>query len=220
MSAEDNANNDLINLVANLKEEEVLALVKKRLRAGEDPINIVYDCQQGMRLVGERYGEGHYFIAGLIMASEILREVMEIIGPAIQNHLSGESASGIIVIGTVQEDIHDLGKNIVKMLLSCHGFTIHDLGVDVPPAKFVSESLKIKPDIIGLSGLITAAYESMKETITLIRKETAQWSKKPHIIIGGSQIDEQVSQLVGTDYWVTEADAGVTLCKKLLAEKA
>jgi methanogenic corrinoid protein MtbC1 len=104
------------------------------------------------------------------------------------------------------------------MLLSCHGFTVHDLGVDVPPDKFVAEAARLKPDIIGLSGLITASYDSMKETITMLREETAKWSKSPHIIIGGSQVDEQVSGLVGTDHWVTEADAGVILCKKLLKE--
>jgi len=208
--------NKLVNFVANLKEDEVLSLVKKRLSAGEDPLQIVYDCQEGMQIVGDRYSEGRYFIAGLIMAGEILRQVMELIGPVLKNSSQVNRASGVVVLGTVQEDIHDLGKNIVKMLLSCHGFTVHDLGVDVPPAKFVAESAKIQPDIIGLSGLITASYESMKQTIDLLREETSKWPKKPYIIIGGSQIDEQVSNLVGTDYWVNEADAGVLLCKKLL----
>lgn len=211
--------NDLIYSVADLKEDNVLAIVNKRLGEGENPLKIVRDCQQGMRMVGERYGEGRYFLAGLIMAGEILRQVMESIGPTIQNCEQIEQASGTIVLGTVQEDIHDLGKNIVKMLLTCHGFTVHDLGVNVPPAVFVTESAKIKPDIIGLSGLITAAYDSMKETITLLQEETAKWPKNPYIIIGGSQIDEQVSHLVGTDYWVTEADAGVTLCKELLSKQ-
>ena len=208
----------LINSVADLKEEDVLSIVKKLMAEGEDPLKIVSDCQEGMRMVGERYGEGRYYIAGLIMAGEILRQVMELIGPAIQSSKQAEQASGTIVLGTVQEDIHDLGKNIVKMLLTCHGFTVYDLGVNVPPGKFVSESSKIKPDIIGLSGLITAAYDSMKETIDLLNKETAKWHKKPYIVIGGSQIDEQVSHLVGTNYWVTEADAGVTLCKQLLMQ--
>lgn len=209
----------LIKYVAELKEEETLALVKERLSKGEDPLKIVYDCQEGMRLVGEHYSEGQYFIAGLIMAGEILRQVMELIGPALNKNSSEEvKASGTIILGTVQEDIHDLGKNIVKMLLACHGFTVFDLGVDVPPEKFVEEARKIQPDIIGLSGLITASYDSMKETIDLLRSESAKWPKKPHIIIGGSQIDEHVSQLIGSDYWVNEADAGVMLCKKLLTE--
>ena len=208
----------LVCSVADLQEDEVVTIVKNRLAIGDDPLQIVSECQQGMRLVGERYGEGQYFIAGLIMAGEILRQVMELVGPAIQNPEQAKLASGTVLLGTVQQDIHDLGKNIVKMLLSCHGFTVHDLGVDVPPAKFAAEAARIKPDIIGLSGLISASYDSMKETVALLREETDKWPKKPHIIIGGSQIDEQVSNLVGTDYWVTEADAGVMLCKKLLME--
>ncbi len=208
--------NDLISSVANLKEDDVLSIVNNRLAENENPLAIVHDCQKGMRVVGERYSEGRYYIAGLIMAGEILRQVMELVGPVLQSCDLVEQASGTILLGTVQDDIHDLGKNIVKMLFACHGFTVHDLGVDVPPAKFVSESSRIKPDVIGLSGLITAAYDSMKDTISLLREETDKWPKKPYIIIGGSQIDERVSQLVGTDYWVTEADAGVTLCKQLL----
>jgi methanogenic corrinoid protein MtbC1 len=208
----------LVCSVADLQEDEVVAIVKKRLASGDDPLQIVSECQQGMRLVGERYGEGQYFIAGLIMAGEILRQVMELVGPVLQHSEQVKLATGTVLLGTVQQDIHDLGKNIVKMLLSCHGFTVYDLGVDVSPVKFVAEAARIKPDIIGLSGLISASYDSMKETVALLREETDKWSKKPHIIIGGSQIDEQVSNLVGTDYWVTEADAGVMLCKKLLAD--
>ena len=213
MTGKDSA---LIESMADLNEDSVLALVKEGLAQGEDPLKIVYDCQQGMNLVGERYGEGQYFLAGLIMAGEILRQVTELIGPAIKKDECANRASGVVMLGTVKEDIHDLGKNIVKMLLSCHGFTVHDLGVDVPPDRFVSEAARIKPDIIGLSGLITASYDSMKTTITRLREETARWDKKPYIIIGGSQIDKQVSDLVGTEYWVNEADAGVVLCKKLL----
>ncbi len=210
--------NKLIDSVADLQEDEAILIVKERLAAGDDPLKIVRECQQGMRLVGERYGEGQYYIAGLIMAGEILRQVTELIGPALEGSGAGEQKFGTVLLGTVKEDIHDLGKNIVKMLLSCHGFIVHDLGVDVPPDMFVVEAARIKPDIIGLSGLITASYDSMKDTIALLREETAKWPKKPYIIIGGSQVDEQVSGLVGTDYWVTEAVAGVVLCKKLLEE--
>jgi methanogenic corrinoid protein MtbC1 len=208
---------DLIKYIVELDEKRSLDIVKKRLETQEDPLSIVQDCQKGMRIVGEHYSEGKYYIAGLIMAGEILRQIMELIEPSLQNCQSDEKASGTILLGTVKNDIHDLGKNIVKMLFTCHGFTVHDLGVDVSPGEFVSEASKLKPDIIGLSGLITAAYDSMKETIALLKQETDKWPKKPYIIIGGSQIDEPVSHLVGTDYWANEADAGVKICKQLLA---
>ncbi len=210
---------DLINYVADLQEAEALQVVRYCLEKGEDPLVLVNGCQKGMRIVGERYSEGRYFIAGLIMAGEILRQIMEMITPTLQNNPQVEEATGTMLLGTVQEDIHDLGKNIVKMLLTCRGVTVYDLGVNVPPERFVSEAVRLKPDIIGLSALITAAYDSLQETIGLLRTETAGWPKQPDIIIGGSQVDQQIARMVGADYWVTEGDAGVTLCKQLLTEK-
>jgi methanogenic corrinoid protein MtbC1 len=209
--------NELVQVVAELKEDKVPVIVQRRLEAGDDPLNILHDCQEGMRLVGDQYGQGRYYISGLIMAGEILRQVMELIGPAIKNSRQESKSSGVILLGTVQADIHDLGKNIVNMLFTCHGFTVHDLGVDVPPARFVSETVRLKPDIVGLSGLLTASYDSMRETMVLLREATRDWPKPPYVVIGGGQIDQQVSQLVGTDYWVNEASEGLRLCQRLLS---
>ena len=171
--------NELVQVVAELKEDKVPVIVRRRLEAGDDPFNILCDCQQGMRLVGDQYGQGRYYISGLIMAGEILRQVMELIGPVIKNNRQESQTSGVILLGTVEADIHDLGKNIVNMLFTCHGFTVHDLGVDVPPARFVSEAARLHPDIVGLSGLLTAAYDSMRETMALLREETRGWAKPP-----------------------------------------
>ncbi len=210
------AQKELVAMVADLMEEEVILTTKEMLKRGENPLVIVHGCQQGMRIVGERYSEGRYYLAGLIMAGEILRQVMALIGPVLKSTPRLDGAPGTMLLGTVQDDIHDLGKNIVKMLLTCRGFKVFDLGVNVSPDNFITETIRLKPDIIGLSGLITAAFDSMKDTVSLIRQETANWPQKPHIVIGGSQVDEQVSQMVGADYWVTEADAGVNLCRQLL----
>ena len=106
-----------------------------------------------------------YYLSGLIMGGEIFFEVMELVGPVMQSQTSG-NASGKVLLGTVAGDIHDLGKNIVKMLLTCHKFTVHDIGVDVLPEEFLRKANEIQPDIIGLSGLITSAYDSMRETIS------------------------------------------------------
>ncbi len=210
---------ELISKVADLQETEALRIVRDCLKEGEDPLVIVDGCQKGMRIVGERYSEGCYFIAGLIMAGEIMRQIMEIITPILEKNPQLEGATGTMLLGTVQEDIHDLGKNIVKMLLTCRGVTVYDLGVNVPPERFSSEALRLKPDIIGLSALITSAYDSLQETISLLRAETVCWPKQPYIIIGGSQVDQQIAKMVGSDYWVTEGDAGVTLCSQLLTDK-
>ena len=207
----------LIADIANLKEQEALALVNKRLSDGDDPLIIVEDCQEGLRQVGLRYERREYYLSGLIMAGEIFRQVMDILQPTIEEQFSGRD-SGAILIGTAQGDIHDIGKSNIIMLLTGYGFTVHDLGVDVPPSEFLVNALKIKPDIIGISGLVTSSYDGMKETITLIRTTGENDLSSVPIIIGGNQLDEQVCQYVGADYWVNDAMTGVRLCQKLLAK--
>jgi methanogenic corrinoid protein MtbC1 len=201
----------LISAIANLNEELALKLVKERLAKNDDPLTLIADCQKGLQRVGERYAQHKYYLSGLIMGGEIFYEVMELIRPAMQRRISGNS-SGKILLGTVESDIHDLGKNIVKLLLSCHKVTVYDLGVDVPPEEFVRQAKKLQPDILGLSGLITNAYDSMRETIGLFRKEGYQIP----IVIGGSQLSKEVFQYTGADYWVNKADLGVKLCLRLL----
>lgn len=208
----------LIARVADLEEDDVLALVNERIAAGDDPLRIIEDAQQGMHLVGERYEQGRYYIAGLIMAGEIFLQVMELVQPLVETQIRGsDQASGTVLLGTAQGDIHDIGKNITNMLLSCHGFTVHDLGVDVPPVQFASQVSKVQPDIVGLSGLLTIAYDSMRETVNLLRQETSQWSRPLFVIIGGGQIDEQVCHYVGADCWTNDAMEGVHLCQRFIA---
>jgi methanogenic corrinoid protein MtbC1 len=206
----------LINLLADLEEDEVLALVRQRVATGDDPLQIIEDCNEGMRLVGERYERGEFYVSGLIMSGEIFREVVEYVQPMLEQRTNGQS-SGRVLVGTVSGDIHDIGKNMVGMLLACHGFTVIDLGVDVPPAEFAAKALEIKPDIVGLSGLITSSFESMRATVTVLRAEADKHRLAFPIVIGGGMIDEQVSRYVGADYWVNDAMSGVRLCQRLMA---
>jgi dimethylamine corrinoid protein len=207
----------LIHHVAELNEQEVLALVQQCLSNGDDPLSIVEDCQEGVRRVGERYEQRQYFLSGLIMAGEIFREVMELIQPVIKEKVRG-NGSGRILLGTVQGDIHDIGKNIQGMLLSCYGFTVYDLGVDVPPDAFVTQATKARPDIIGLSGLLTSSYDAMRDTITLFRHNPDHTLEGIPIIVGGGSINDQVCQYVGANYWIVNAMDGVRLCQRLLAD--
>jgi methanogenic corrinoid protein MtbC1 len=211
-----NARLELITSVADLAEKKVLELVNRRLQTGDNPLQIVEDCQEGLRQVGERYERREYYLAGLIMAGEIFREVMERIQPIIEFQYRGND-TGRILIGTVQGDIHDIGKNNLIMLLSSYGFTVHDLGVDVPPSEFLVQALQVQPDVIGLSGLLTSSYEAMGETIFLLRHSGTEEIKKIPIIIGGYQLNEQVCSFVGADYWVNDAMNGVRLCQELMA---
>lgn len=205
----------LIQLVADLQEQEALSLVRQRIAQNEDPLQIVEDCQEGLRQVGERYEQRIYFLSGLIMAGEIFREAMELLTPVFEGHFKG-SDSGVILLGTVQGDIHDIGKNNLSLLLTCYGFTVHDLGVDVPPQEFARAAERIHPDLIGLSGLLTSSYDSMLHTVQLLRWHEDPSIQRTPIILGGNQLNQQVCDYVGADAWVTDAMSGVRLCQGLM----
>lgn len=213
------SNNDLsaalISSVADLQEEDVLSLVRQRIARGDDPLAIVEDCRQGMVLVGKRYEQHDYYLAGLILAGEILREVIEIIQPLTEIQYFGRSL-GLIVLGTVEGDIHDAGKDLLQILLSVHGFTVRDLGVDVPPEEFLEVAREVRPNVIGLSCLLINAHNSMKETIRLLRADP-ELCDIP-IIIGG-QVSADVCQYVGADYWSMDAMDGVRWCQERIAGK-
>jgi methanogenic corrinoid protein MtbC1 len=201
----------LISAIADLNEELAVKLIRQRLAENDDPLTLIANCQKGLQRVGERYARHKYYLSGLIMGGEIFYEVMELIRPAMESRISG-TGSGKILLGTVENDIHDLGKNIVKLLLSCYKLTVYDLGVDVPPKEFLRQAKKLQPDILGLSGLVTNAYDSMRGTIGLFRQEGYQIP----IVIGGSQLSKEVFEYTGADYWVNKADAGVKLILRLL----
>jgi methanogenic corrinoid protein MtbC1 len=202
----------LIAAITDLQEETALSLVRQRLDVGDDPLLIIEDCQEGMRQVGARYERNEYFLAGLVMAGEIFSQVMELLQPVIARHVPGQ-ASGRILLGTVEGDIHDLGKNIVNMLLSCHNFVVHDLGVNVSPTAFAEQAAQVQPHIVGLSGLLTSSYDAMNETVALLRARGYQGP----IIIGGGQLNEKVCKYVGADHWASDAGAGVELCQRLMS---
>jgi methanogenic corrinoid protein MtbC1 len=219
-----NTQDQLTHLLASLDEDAVLELVRQRIAAGDDPLQIIEDCNEGIRLVGKHYEQGQYFISGLIMSGEIFREVMELVQPLLQNpsfnqDLKSRGSAGKILLGTVAGDIHDIGKNIAGMLLSCHGFTVIDLGTDVPEVEFAKKAVELRPDIVGLSGLITASFESMKSTTTALRSVSKIYNLSFPIVIGGGLLDETICRLTGADYWVTDAMNGVLLCQNLMKNK-
>ena len=185
---------ELIQLVADLKEQPALDLVRTRISQNEDPIQIVEDCQEGLRRVGERYEQRVYFLSGLIMAGEIFREAMELLAPIFEGRVKG-SDSGIILLGTVQGDIH---------------------GVDVPPQEFNQAAQQVQPDVIGLSGLMTSSYDSMLRTVQLLRNHSDPAIQRIPIILGGNQLNQQDCDYVGADAWVTDAMSGVRLCQDLI----
>ena len=203
---------DLSQALLDLDEKKVYALVEERIKAGVPAMKIVGACNEGMVAIGELFAECKYFISELIFSAEILKAVMKRLEPLLQGVASAKSP-GKVVIGTVQGDIHDIGKNIVITLLRGSGFEVTDLGIDVPAEKFVAALEQTRARILGLSALLNLAYPEMKHVVDEVVK--AGLRDKVKIIIGGTPVNEQVRQFTGADYYAPDAVAGVNLCKQI-----
>jgi len=202
---------DLVNTLADLKEQEVIKIVKDRLSAGEDPFKIMGDARKGMEIVGKRFASSEYFIPDLVYSGEILKEVTDIVKPKLATTTESKKL-GKIVFGTVSGDIHDIGKDIVVFMLDVNGFEVYDLGVDVPVQKFVDKIKETSAPIIGLSGFLTLAFDSMKETVDAIK--AAGLRDKVKVMIGGGQMSDEIKNYTGADAYGKDAMAGVSLAKK------
>ena len=202
---------NIVDAIVNLDEPAALELAEKLLESGTNPVQILEKCRAGMSIVGEKFEEGEFFLSEMIMAAEIFNQVMDLIRP----HLTKiDSKAGKIVIGTVEGDVHDIGKNIVIALLEAEGFEVIDLGVDVPADKFVEAIKEYQPDIVGMSSLLTVALESTKQTVDAIKE--AGLRDKVKIIVGGGRIDPQAAEYIEPDAYTDNAANGVRLCKELV----
>ncbi|MEM2185266.1 MAG: corrinoid protein [Candidatus Methanomethylicia archaeon] len=202
---------NLVNAFVNLDEESVLRIVKDLLGAGKDPFEILEACRRATTIIGEKFERGEYFLSELVFAGEIFNGVMKIILPEIKREVKPIAT---MVLGTVHGDIHDIGKNIFKVFAEAAGFKVIDLGVDVPPEKFV-EAVRIhNPEIVGMSGLLTISYEFMKKTIDALKE--AGLRDRVKVIIGGGRVDEHVKRYTGADEWADNAMVGVRKCREIL----
>ncbi|MHB8763471.1 MAG: cobalamin B12-binding domain-containing protein [Deferrisomatales bacterium] len=205
--------NEVADLLTELREDEALAAVKQQLAAGTDPNAILDACQQGMVGVGERFEKGEYFISDLMMAGEVFRQISEILGPQLA--AAGGPSAGKVVFGTVQGDIHDIGKDLVVGLLRASNFDVTDLGVDVAPERFVAALRDTGATILGLSGLLTVAFDAMKATVDAVK--AAGLRDRVRIMVGGAPVDERVCQYAGADVAGGDAQNAVKLCRKWAA---
>jgi methanogenic corrinoid protein MtbC1 len=202
---------DLVKALADLEEQEVIKIVEDRVKANEDPLKILEDARKGMEIVGNRFANSEYFIPDLVYSGEILKSVTELVKPKMTG-VAESKKLGKIVFGTVAGDIHDIGKDIVVFMLDVNGFEVHDLGVDVSAQKFVDKIKETGAPIVGLSGFLTLAFDSMKRTVEAI--QAAGLRDKVKVMIGGGQMTEEVSKYTGADAYGKDAMAGVALAKK------
>ena len=207
---------DLVSTLADLKEEEVLRIVRERLASGEDPLKILDDSRKGMQIVGKRFSDSEYFIPDLVYSGEILKEITEIVKPKLKKAAEVERL-GKVVIGTVAGDIHDIGLNIVGFMLDVNGFEVYNLGIDLPAQRFVEKIGETKAEIVGLSGFLTLAFDSMKETVEAI--QAAGLRDKVKIMIGGGQIDDEIRKYTGADAYGRDAMAAVALAREWIGDR-
>jgi len=200
----------LANLLSDLKEPEALQFVEKALADGGDPAALLEDAREGMAVVGQRFAKEEYFIPDLIFSGEILKGIVKMLEPHLKKGKE-QKRLGKVIVGTVAGDIHDIGKDLVVFMLDVSGFEVLDLGIDVPAQKFVDAIKESGSKIVGLSGFLTLAFDSMKDTINAIQK--AGLRDKVKIMIGGGQIDEQVRRFTGADAYGRDAMAAVQLAK-------
>jgi methanogenic corrinoid protein MtbC1 len=196
--------------VVELREVDALRITDEELQSGADPLGIVTACREAMDVIGQRFADGEAFIPELIMAGEIMQGITAKLKPYLKSEESGEKL-GTVVMCTVQGDIHDIGKDIVVTMLDIAGFEVIDLGVDVPVAKVVETVRDSKARVLGLSGLLTVAFESMKATVAGI--DEAGMRGDVRIMLGGAPVTDAVVEFAGADAWGKDAVAAVELAK-------
>jgi methanogenic corrinoid protein MtbC1 len=202
---------ELVNAIADMREEEALKLAREMVEGGSEPMAILDAAREAMAVVGQRYEEDTYFLPELMLAGEMMSQITDIVKPELAK-LPEIERQGKVVIGTVEGDIHDIGKNIVSFLLDVNGFDVLDLGVDVSSQKFVEAIRDFQPQVVGLSGFLTLAFDVMKETVEAIK--AAGLRDEVKIMIGGGQVNEEIRKYAGADAYGKDAMAGVSLAKK------
>jgi methanogenic corrinoid protein MtbC1 len=201
---------DVKERLVDLDLDETVELVRSLLEEGANPLSILNVLREGLDEIGKKYEKGEYFLSELIMAGELMKEIIPLIKPRLRGE--GNGTLGKIVVGTVKGDLHDIGKNIFSMLAEASGFEIIDLGVDVPADKFIEAIHLYRPSIIAVSALLTVTMPYMSEIIEALKEKGLRGSVK--VIIGGAPITKKFGQEIGADYAAETAVEGVEVCKK------
>ena len=207
----------LSQAMADLAEEKAKKLVKEKIEADVPASEILKECQMGMAEIGKRYEEGKYFVSELMYAGEIMKDIMADLGPMLSGEPKTESKLGKVVLGTVKGDIHDLGKDVVALMLRGVGFEVIDLGVDVPPEKFVEAVKDSRAEIVGMSVFLTMAYEAATATVNAIKK--AGLRDRVSIMIGGGPVTDLVREKTGCDFYGKDAVAGTNYALEVAGAK-
>ena len=204
-------NENIATLIAEVDEDGTLAEVRKALDGGTDPLVVVEDLREGMSVVGERFEARDYYLPDLILSADIFNQALALIEPLLGG--AGAASKKPVVIGTVQGDVHDIGKNIIKLMFDVGGFTVHDLGRDVPLENFVEEQFRTDSEIVAMSAMMTTTMMGMKKVIELIKEKNPNVA----IMLGGAPVTKDVADLFGADGYAESAGNAVQEAIKMIS---
>lgn len=203
----------LADAVAEGDEELVAELTNKAVSAGMEPVQVINDgLTVGINIVGDRFEAGEYFLPDLLLGSKAMEVGIGILEPLMAS--GGREFIGKVIMGTVEGDLHSIGKNIVITMLRAAGFEVYDLGVDVPTSKFAEEIKKINPDIVGISALLTSTVARQQEIIEYLKEEGMR--ERVKVIIGGAPISQSWADKIGADGYAEDAINAAKVAKNLL----
>jgi methanogenic corrinoid protein MtbC1 len=200
----------LTQALGDLEEEQVMEILNEFATTNPSKIEAleaVAACQAGMAIVGELFETGEYFVGDLIYAGELLTQAIDVLKPVLGS--GAAEIKGTILLGTVHGDLHDIGKNIFRSMSEAAGFRVEDIGIDVAVEEFVAKAKELNPQIIGMSGVLTLAIDSMKETVESLKAAGVE----AKIIIGGNPTTKETCEFVGADAFTTNAAEGVKICQ-------
>ena len=198
-----------IAAIADMEEDEAIRLAQAMLASGADPQDVLDAAKEALLVVGSRYEAKEYFLPELIIAGDLMKQVASMVKPRLVERAGTADRRGKVVIGTVAGDIHDIGKDIVIFMLDVNNFEVIDLGVDVPAEVFVEKVREAQPEVVGLSGFLTIAFDSMRTTVEALKAAGLRDSVK--VMIGGAIMDQTVADYVGADAYGSDAQAAVRL---------
>jgi 5-methyltetrahydrofolate--homocysteine methyltransferase len=203
----------LFEAVAGAKEDRVMALVRERIAAGVPAVDILAECNRGMVELGNRFASGECFLPDLMFAGMMMKGVAAELKPLLEKG-PATASRGTVVMGSVQHDVHDIGKDIVITMLRGVGFEVVDLGVDVPPEKFVEAIARHRPQVVGMSVLLTTCFKSVIATVEAIRQ--AGQREKVSIMVGGAAAGDLLRENAGCDFYGPNAVDGVKFANQVV----
>lgn len=206
---------ELRRTVMSYDVEGATLAAKKAVEVGIDPLRAIEDgLAQGIREVGDKFDKGEIFLPELVMAAEAMKSALEVLEPKLKKKKKERKTLGRVLLGTVEGDIHNIGKTIVAAMLTANGFEVIDVGVDVPTERFVEKVRELKPDILGLSALLTTTLPAQGAVIETLKKEGLRRTLK--VIIGGAPASKEWAEKIGADGYGANAVEAVEVAKKLL----